>query len=490
MSIRTPLVIIQVDGVDLTPDEIRKVLRVSIKLHEKKASTGELVFRDPDFHVLDSRRFSKGTEFFLIMGWTNEIEPMGPYVVKSYKPTFPGDGESKIVIKFQDKSHKMNRRQRRRRFSNTTPAQILQQIAEEHGLEYAIESVEGVRFTDDFPLIQANKTDARLIQMLARRYGYIWGVDNGVLYFRRPVDLDATGQQSEVKVLSYRINDWSLLSFDPEIKFTSGRRRRGARQTASNVDLLGGTSANNGIFSVSQIRETISSVSPRLGEVVETLTGQDTDDDEPTMVGVGVGGTVQTSDVQTERTNQGRGRRQERLRLVDRRRQILGRYIVEPSSEAEENENEESEPGDESGAATPDNEQEANRRSAANVTRAAEIVEGSATPTIASMKYRAGDAVILAGVGDRLSGRYRIVEVDQVIAGGTFQTKLRVKRQTFRPSATSQEQIAEATEQAGSGSDGTSSTGTPPREISARKIDRLNQRVGGLVFLVDGQSQE
>ncbi len=82
--------------------------------------------------------------------------------------------------------------------------------------------------------------------------------------------------------------------------------------------------------------------------------------------------------------------------------------------------------------------------------------------------------------------------MDQVISGGTFQTKLRVKRQTFRPSQASQEQIAEATEQAGSGSDGTSSTGTPPRErlISARKIDRLNQRVGGLVFLIDGQSQE
>jgi phage protein D len=485
MTIRTPIVVIRIGGVDLYPEEIRKLLRVSLKLNERKADTGELVFRDHDFHVLDSRRFKKGTEFYLLLGWTNEIEPMGPYVVKSYKPSFPSDGESRLVVKFQDKSHKMNRKQRRRRFSNQRPDQIIQQIAEEHDLQYDIESIEGVRFTDDFSLIQANVTDARLMQTLARRYGYVWGVENGVLYFRRPVDLEVTGQQAEVKVLSYRINDWSLLSFDPEIKFTSGRRRKGATQTTSNVDLLNGTSKNNGIFSISQLRETVSAISPRLGEVVETMSGQDNDDDEKQ------GYSTQTTDAQGEPRNQGQSRRPGTYFEFDEVTNAFTRgFIVrDTDAVAQNNENEESEPGNESGSATPDNEKEANKEAAAKVARASEIVEGTVVPSIASIRYRAGEAVILAGVGERLSGRYRIVEIDQMISGDTFHTKLKVKRQTFRPSTSSQEQISKATQKSGSGSDGTSSTGRPPATyrvaytIGAFGVDRTVKRV-------DGQSQE
>jgi len=485
MSTLTPLVVVRVGDQEIAQEDIRALRQVKLTLAERKADTGSLTFRDPDARIFDSRTYRKGARITLTMGWANALEIRGPYVVKKQKPSFPENGDGTLTVEFQDESHSMNRRQRQRRFTNLTPSQILRQIAEEHDLGFEIEDPENVRFTDDFPLLQANATDARLIQQLAERYGYVWGVEGGNLYFRRPVDLEELDQQSDVPVLSYRINDWSLLSFAPEIKFNSGRRRRGARQTGGNVDLINGNSDDNGIFQVlRQGRENVGEALPQLGEVVRRLGGQDTDDDEPNE---------ESSARSTDAQDEPEERREERSRgrqRIDRVRSRVGQEEFEdrPESDDEVEENEESEPGDESGAATPDSEDEARRRAAGRSARASEIVEGTLALATASMRWRPQMAVVLAGVGERLSGRYRVVEVTHMI-GDDFKTSLKVKRQTFRPSRRDREQIAEASDEQNAGGDTPSSDGQPPptSEPEERyRIDRVRTRVGRR-RTVDGQ---
>jgi len=475
MSTLTPIVVVRVDDREIAQEDLRAIRSVKLVLAERKADTGQIVFSDPDSRIYDSRTYRKGARLVLTMGWTNALEIRGPYVVKGYKPLYPEDGDPTLTVDFQDESHSMNRRQRRRRFADLTPAQIIEQIADEHELGFDIESPENVRFTDDFPLIQANATDARLMQQLAERYGYVWGVEGGTLYFRRPVDLEALQQQSEVPVLSYRINDWSLKSFAPEIKFQSGRRRRGARQTAGNVDLTRGTSEDNGIFEVLRAgREEIEGALPRLAEVVRGARGQDTDDDEPnTTPGRS---TDAQDDVEDQREERARGRQR-----VDRVRTEVGEEEFPDRAERDDEpeENEESEPGDESGAATPQTEGEARRRAAGRSARASEIVEGIAVPSIASMRWRPQAAVVLAGIGERNSGRYRVAEVTHTVTKeGVFTTSLRVKKQVFRPSAADTAQIAQASDRGTTAVDAasgrSSADGPPPPTTEAEERYRID----------------
>lgn len=474
--VRTPIAIVKVGDRELSPEEVRTVLEVSITMHEKKADTGQIVFSDNDHRIFDSRLYSKGTQLTFIMGWTDALEPRGPYIVKSYKKTYPESSDSKFTVKFQDKSHKMNREQRQRRFANLSAAQIIRRIAKEHDLGYDIEEPTAQRFTDDFPLLQANQTDAALMQRLAQRYGFVWGIEGSTLYFRPPGDLEKMGQQSQVPVLSWRINDWSLKSFDPEVKFHSGRRRRGAAQRASNVDLMNGTEDDNGIFTIETARDGLEAVSPELGSLVTTLAGQEADDDED----AGAGSRQSSSDSQEDSSDQRVERRAPR-RLVDDIRGELGRLVEGPQKNVDEDKIAESEPGDESGLATPDNAEEAETQAAGRVARASEIVEATAIPTIANMKWRPSQAVIFAGLGDRLSGRYRVTEVTQRVSSDSFKTSLKVKRREFRPSSESRRQISEATDTAASDTVG-SSEGQPAPTTAEEEVRYVVDDVRGRIL--------
>jgi phage protein D len=482
MTVKSPIAVIRIDGEEINSETVRAIKKLSLTQRDRKADTGEIVFRDPDFELFDSRKFKKGTEFTILMGWTDDMEPRGPFIVKKYKMNFPDSGEAEFSVQFQDKSQRMNRRQRRRRFSGVVPHQIVRQIADDYGLSAEIESVDNEEFTEERPLLQANTTDGRLLQQLAERYGYVWGIEGNTLYFRRPVDRQQLGIQEEVPVLSYRINDYSLKSFSPEIKFNSGRRRRGARQRGSNIDLVNGTNENNGIFNVAQTRESATDVVSNLREFLNVESGEDSDDDEPAAT------QSRATDTQSNTSNQRVERSAGRI-TVDSITQAFGRILPDTQQEQDENENEESEPGDESGAATPDNEQEANRRTSSRVVRASEIVEGKAVPTTASMKWKHSMAVIVAGVGERLSGRYKISEVTQTVSSSAFETMLTVKRQTFRPSSSAQQRISEATDEADqSENSAENQPSRTSREESRVAVDSVRQRFGRRIR-VDGQEQ-
>jgi len=443
MSAREAICTMWINGKGVSPELIRRILSLEITFSQKKASSGSIVFRDTDFSIFDSRLFRKGQALHFFMGWLNEALPAGPFVVKSYSISAPSNGNPVLTVKFQDLSHKMNEKQKRRRHTGK-PTDILKKIAKEHGLGYTISSVEGLEFTDDFPLIQASISDAALLQRLADRYGYVWGVDGGNLYFQLPAEKQSRKKLSP-PVLSYRINDASLMSFSPEMKYSSGGKRKGAAHKLSNIDFLNDGKLTDGLANALGITEDerkrlydenphdvkeavlieesiAKGIKSSLGEGATSFYHEAVDSAERLISWLADTGYVTNAEAAAANKNVNRG-----SKLV---RPIDGTTEVEYTDDLEELEQ-----GCVSGACTPFDTAEAERRTLGNKYRASEIITGEAIPSIGSMLYAPGSKVTLLGLGVFLSGEYLIKEVRQSFSSqaATFSTNLIVYRSKFLP---------------------------------------------------------
>jgi len=398
-----------VAGHELSDESIRKVLSVTITDREKKASDGTLVFHDPDFSVMDAGIFKKGRRIAFLMGWRDEAIPKGPYTVKSYVIEAGVDGVPKIRVNFQDLSHKMNKKQKQRKHTGK-PVDIIKKIAEEHGLGYDIENIQGLNFNDDYPLTQANMTDAKLLQTLASKYGFVWGLEGTTLYFRRPAALPDLGQQTDIPTLAYRIHGATLLSFTADAKFQSEGKRKGSLQAQKNLDLLNDDKAGAlGILDVGTTRDLINEMAPQLGELMGIQPGQEGDDQEVTADG----------EVVKTKFNAKRGF----WKVVD--------TVVEDVWKDDEDDT------TEINSDSPEIElSKATMKLAGTLAKlTTEVLEATIEPRIASMSYRPSMALYLLGLGTRCSGEWRVSEVTQFYGEGGFKTSMKVKKRAFNPEA-------------------------------------------------------
>jgi len=419
-AVKFPLMAFWVAGKELSSSAMRNILNISLTYREKKASDGTVIFSDPDFELASSQVFKKGRSFAFLLGWANEAKPCGPFIVKKYSIDAGSDGMPKFILSFQDLSHKLNKKQKTKKHLGK-PAQIIKKIAEENDLGYDIQSIEALEFTDSFPLMQAHMTDAHLIQWLANKYGYVWGLEGQTLVFRRPENDDDAGRQTEVPVLSYRIHGASMSSFSCEVKFASKGKRKNATQKSSGIDVL--TDAplkNQSIAAIDTVKDSIREVVPQIGQAIEgAFSGSEaaqTDKEKP------YSGKVKNFDAPTGFWSETE----------------LGSAISDAIGTDEKDE--------ESGGDTKSRE-EALRESAGVLSRSTEIIEASVQPRLASMKYRPGASVILAGLGPRFSGKYRITEVRHVYGENSFTTTLSVVKRDFGPSGKDREKIGDAAEQ-------------------------------------------
>jgi phage protein D len=415
---REVLILAWVNGKLLTPELSRQVRSLSMTFPKNKAATGKLTILDPHFYLFDNNLFRKGQRIAFLCGWKHELVPVGPFIVKNYGIDCPESGDVTLVVDFQDPSHVMNKKQKRKRWVGS-PTSIIKQIAERHNLGYDIDEVKGIEFTEEYPLIQANMTDAALMQRLALRYGFIWGVYGNNLVFKSPQDLESSGDQprEEIPVLRYRTGDFSLLSFNPEVKFSKGGKRKSKKINTKNLNLIDPEST------LDQLAEefkglTTEQLQEKLGKVTGDFDSKAAIDDlSAGFTGLtdmfSLDGEQEADDERTDETN----------RKIDpvvafKIQEYEGtfeKYTKTPATK--DDENEETDSGDPSGTATAPNETEAQLKQAGKTVRAAEITTGTIRPTVASMYYRPRMAVILSGLGKRLSGKYELKEVVQTLSG-------------------------------------------------------------------------
>lgn len=422
LSVRTPMLAMWVAGNRLSDDSIRKILSLTFTDREKKATDGSFVIEDVDYTFTNANVFKKGRRFTFLLGWTAEAMPRGPFIVKSYSFVGGDDGVPRLTVKFQDLSHKMNKKQKRRKHLGK-PVNIIRKIAEEHGLGFEIESLSDMLFDDDSPLIQSNTTDAALLQKLATKYGYVWGLEGNTLYFRRPNSLDFTGKQALVPLLSYKSNGSSLRTFNFAVKFQNKGKRKGAAQSAEDIDLDGKASQSIadaaledakklGAAAWKSTRNTLVDVIPGLADIMGIKAGQEGDDQE------------KKSDTKTKTTktiattNLGADR-------------VEWKHIY-----AEENTKPDGGDKDEDAeeTASPPGDDKKKDEQAGVILGTTELIEGTLVPTIASMMYRSSMAVQVTGVGERFSGKHHVTEVTQSYSNGGFATSLKTIKRSFKQS--------------------------------------------------------
>lgn len=463
------MAVIWVGSQMLSPSLFDKLISLSITSPKNKAAAGKLILLDKDLTLFDSTIFKKNRRLTFMMGWKHELVTTGPYIIKNVAPAFPETGEVTLIIDFQDKSHKANKKQRKKKWLGK-PQDILRKIAESQKLGFDIDPIEGVEFTEDFPLIQANMTDAALIQRLSWRYGYIWGVYGNNLVFKKASDLELSGIQSprEIPVLHYRQGDCSIRSFLPEMKFSKGGRKKNTTKKTANIDFL----LKDGVEDIAKNMESmdLESFAKSMADTVGTF------DIEEVAKGMGsiIGGTDKSSgivdslfggnpfaiesgqvlDVDTETGNT--NSEKELKKIVDNLDNVYDPETGKWSKRKEDQRTKafeeddatlDSDIGDESGAATPADKEEANRRNASKIIKTSSTIEGKLEPTVASMYYRPRKVINTAGLGKILSGKYEIQEVVQTISGTdtTFETSLTVMKRKFYPSKESKSQIAATT---------------------------------------------
>jgi phage protein D len=417
--IKSPLMAFWVAGKEMSTFAKRQILSIELTYREKKASDGVVIFSDPDFAISSSNVFVKGRSIAFLLGWTTETRPCGPFVVKKYSVSAGADGSPKFTVHFQDLSHKLNKKQKTKKHVGK-PAQILKKIAEENDLGYDIQSIESLEFSDSFPLMQAHMTDAHLIQVLANKYGYVWGVEGRTLVFKRPENEDLIGKQKDVPVLSYRINGASLLDFSCDVKFAKLGKRKGSAQKKSGIDVLTDSELKNPALSaIETIKDSVKEIAPKLGEMVTGALAGDEPDSEN-----GFKGKIKTFDAPSGFWGE----------------EGIGGVINDIFGDDDETE--------ESSGDTKSKE-EALRKSAGVIAKNTEIIEASISPRIASVRYRPGASVILAGLGSRFSGKYRITEVRHVYGENSFVTSMSVVKRAFGASPDDKGKIGESAEQPG-----------------------------------------
>jgi phage protein D len=461
------IVSLWVNGRAMSHELTRRILSLSFTDRIKKADSGRMVLRDPNSELFDTRILKKGQMLHFIVGWVDEALPKGPYIIKSYKMTFPDNGEPSLTVDFQDLSHKLDKKQKKRKHVGTA-ASILKKIAKEHGLGYDIDSINGLEFTDDFPLNQASYSDATMLQLLADRYGYTWGVSNGNLIFKYPADRQLK-KRAEPVVLSYRINDCSIASFDPEIKYSKNGKKTGANKQDDNIDFCADNDEGGGILESflskdmsEEDRQALFAehkneaeiavlIEENLGSLLAKNVGEgfrkfyhEAVDSSERLISWAAGTGYQTTNESFNRAESQWYTRQIKKDVDLHTDPSLSDDPDAPQSiydEVWELENAETT------WATPAMLEElARRRKARFSTR--EVVKAKVTLRLASVGFHPGESVTIAGVGQFLSGDYLIKEVEHTFqrSGMPFKTSLSVARSRLGASKAALQRIVKQEE--------------------------------------------
>lgn len=200
----------------LDPTLMRLVRRITLVHRRGKADDLTIEFSNDDMTLGDRKIFLYGTPIYVVGGWDDEIVEKGPFMLYDHEYLFPEDRDATLAIKAKDKSiGAMHEQKKNVRHTGKQLTRLVAAIAKEYKLEYDIDvaTEDDIIFDDDYSLTQAGESDARLLQRVAEKIGYSWGVKDNTLYFKRPEVIGTS-----ILVLNYSMGDKSLKYFKPEVK--------------------------------------------------------------------------------------------------------------------------------------------------------------------------------------------------------------------------------------------------------------------------------
>jgi len=144
-----------------------------------------ILLRDPQLEWVDHSLFDIGQEIEIAVQTAGEQGQQAGTLIKgeitAVEPTFSAQGQTTLLIRGYDKSHRLHRGRQIRTFTRQSDGQIVQKIAGEVGLNAQVDST-GITY--DY-VLQNNQTNMEFLLARAGRIGYQVYVSDETLYFEK-----------------------------------------------------------------------------------------------------------------------------------------------------------------------------------------------------------------------------------------------------------------------------------------------------------------
>ena len=181
---------IRIEGADAPTALMSDIVEISIESSLHLPDVASLTIHDPLLRWIDDSRLEPGRSI-QVFGKVSTRQLVFDGEIVETEPDFE-IGTHRLVVRAFDRLHRLARGRHVRSFVNMTDGDIVQQIAEEVGLEVSIGPT-----TQVLPyVLQANQTNLSFLQMRAAALGYFLFVDGQQLHFAPP---DPDGSAVEMK---------------------------------------------------------------------------------------------------------------------------------------------------------------------------------------------------------------------------------------------------------------------------------------------------
>ncbi|MEM9218144.1 MAG: hypothetical protein AAGD25_27855 [Cyanobacteria bacterium P01_F01_bin.150] len=167
---------------------------VNIKVDEDVAvpsmftiELGALDDSEPEIPLLDDEQFAIANEVEIKLGYGEDVATLLKGEIASLEPEFHFNHGPRLTVRGYDRRYLLQRGRKTRTFVQKKDSDIVDQIAQESGLQADVVDSE---VTHDY-IIQANQTDLEFLQSRARQIRYEVIADDRTLLFR-PVGNDGS----------------------------------------------------------------------------------------------------------------------------------------------------------------------------------------------------------------------------------------------------------------------------------------------------------
>jgi phage protein D len=154
-----------------------RLLSFKVNDRDKGKDRLELTFRNDDYQMIESPVFAKGQKLLVTWGWPGEMVVPRRFIVQSVK------GSDNVVVSCHCRLSLMDREKKTRFEENVTHSEFVRKVVEEYGYSGTFQWIEDTTVRAD--VTQANTTDARFINRLAKRNGFVFYEDATGIHFHK-----------------------------------------------------------------------------------------------------------------------------------------------------------------------------------------------------------------------------------------------------------------------------------------------------------------
>lgn len=205
--------VISINGKEL--DLERKSCISSIEIDEECDGSDSCTISicDPEFKFIEDNIFVEEATVNIsayLDGGENTVNFSG--YISAIDLDFPSEGYPTMSIYCIDNSHIMNRKKKKRSWSNTTNAEVVKAIAQEYGFKCIVE--QGYSFKTEDTISQSGSTDIEFCESLAddEREPFMCKLVGDTLYYVKKGLL-----KDPVATLKYKEYPYDIISFSPKI---------------------------------------------------------------------------------------------------------------------------------------------------------------------------------------------------------------------------------------------------------------------------------